>query len=262
MNILVTGGNGYIGSGLVENLSKKHYVTNLNRQILDLTNLDHLSKWIKNQYFDIVIHTAIKGGSRLSPDTSETLDHNIMMYINLLQCKKHFKKFINIGSGAEVHDTESFYGLSKKIITKSLEDKDQYYTLRVYGLFDHKELSTRFIKSNLNRYLSYDDIIIYHNKYMDFIYWDDFYSIVEYYIENNDLPKIIDCVYEDKYTLLDIANIINGLDNYKVKISNQKKSDKSYIGTYHGLGLKQIGLHEGIKLTYRKLKNEKNMVRS
>jgi hypothetical protein len=57
--------------------------------------------------------------------------------------------------------------------------------------------------------------------------------------------------------MLDIINIINGLDSYKVDI-NFKNNDFSsnYIGDFIDLGLKYIGLEQGIRNVYNKLKNE------
>jgi hypothetical protein len=40
----------------------------------------------------------------------------------------------------------------------------------------------------------------------------------------------------------------------------QSGMDNDYIGHYDNINLPFIGLEEGIKLTYREMKNEKNMV--
>jgi hypothetical protein len=57
--------------------------------------------------------------------------------------------------------------------------------------------------------------------------------------------------------MLDIINIINKMDSYKVDI-NFKHSNfgVNYIGDFTDLGLKYIGLEQGIKNVYNKLKNE------
>jgi hypothetical protein len=58
-----------------------------------------------------------------------------------------------------------------------------------------------------------------------------------------------------KYKLTDIAKIINNLDNYKVEIKLGNTPGKSYIGFWRGLPIKIIGLEQGIKETYNKLKH-------
>jgi nucleoside-diphosphate-sugar epimerase len=254
-NILITGSNGYIGSQLTQTLSTKYNCIGINRLNFDLTDNYETKKWFNNQFFDIIIHTAIKGGSRLTVDNYTVIDHNIKMYLNLLDCKDHYNKFINIGSGAELWSPFSPYGLSKRAIFESIQDKNNFYSLRIFGLFNSKEINTRFIKSNLYRYINKQNLLIFKNKFMDFIYWDDFIEIIKHYIDYTILPKNIDCVYEKKYTLLDIAHIINSLSNIKVEIDIIENSniDTPYTGCYNDLSLTFKGLHKGIVETYNEL---------
>jgi nucleoside-diphosphate-sugar epimerase len=254
-NILITGSNGYIGSNLISSLDASYSISVLNRSILDLTDSYLVKQWFQNQFFDIVIHTAIRGGSRLNTDDGRVIDDNIKMYFNLLDCQDHYNKFINIGSGAELCSPFSPYGLSKRAIFESIQDKNNFYSLRIFGLFNAKELHTRFIKANIYRYMSKQNLIIFKNKLMDFIYWDDFMKIVQYYIDTTIVPKNIDCVYKHKYSLLDIANIINNLSPSMVDIEiiEDTKIDTPYTGCYNDLSLSFKGLHTGIFETYKEL---------
>lgn len=263
MNILITGANGYVGSNLYRYLNNKYQITTITRQDFDLINREQTKNWFDGKFFDVIIHTAIKGGSRLKEDDCSILDDNINMYYNLLSCKQHYNKFINIGSGAEIYNPNSFYGLSKKIINHSILDKPNFYTLRIYGLFNENEINTRFIKSNILRYINKENIIVYKNRLMDFIYFDDFTKIIETYIDNDSLNKEIDCVYTKKYSLLDIASFINRLDNYTVDIEIVESTmDYDYIGTSapSNICANFTGLEQGIINSYRKIKNEKDMV--
>ena len=65
MNILITGGNGYIAKSLANNLNN---VTSITRKDFDLTDRHATDKWFEEKYFDVIIHTAVKGGSRLLVD--------------------------------------------------------------------------------------------------------------------------------------------------------------------------------------------------
>lgn len=261
-NILLTGSNGYIAKGIYDYLGLKYNIIKINRNIFDLTNYEFTKDWFKQTdlYFDVIIHTAISGGNRLVTESSETLDNNLRMYLNLLEFRSRYDKFINMGSGAE-YNLDSFYGLSKKVIDRSMYDKNKFYNLRIYGLFDHKETDRRFIKSNIQRYINQENIIIHSNKYMDFIYFPDFIQIIRTYIESSDLPKTFDCVYDNKYSLIDIAQIINKLDRHSVDIEIKNSiNDSDYIGSYYNLNIPYLGLAQGILQTYRKIKDEKNMV--
>lgn len=260
--ILITGGNGYIAKSLYHKLPDTYQIECISRKNFDLTDSYATQQWFYNKYYDVVIHTAIKGGNRLIIEDHSILEDNIRMYLNLLQCSNNYNKFINIGSGAETINPPSFYGMSKKMIDYSVSNRDNFFNIRIYAIFDENELDRRFIKSNLYRYLNKKSLIIYQNKLMDFIYMDDFIQIINKYISIDNLPKSIDCVYKQKYSLLDISNIINNLDDYNVSINIENNiNDKSYIGDYYNLGIDYIGLEQGIQITYRKLKNEKSMVR-
>ena len=180
------------------------------------------------------------------------MDINLVMYYNLLQHKSHYTKLIHFGSGAEIYNSDLPYGLSKKIIANSISEIENFYNIRIYGVFDENELETRFIKSNIKRYINKQHIEIYQNKHMDFFYMKDLISLVNFYIlNNNDLPKEIDCVYSESKTLYHIANIINKLDEYQVEIKiNKPGLGKEYIGKFTDLGLNYIGLEKGIKNVY------------
>jgi GDP-L-fucose synthase len=255
MKILITGGNGYIAKSLYNSLKNKHNITCITRQDLDLTSFKEMNKFFRDKYFDVVIHCAVQGGSRLREDLYKDMDVNLTMYYNLLHHRFCYNKLIHFGSGAEISNPESPYGLSKKVITNSISEIENFYNIRVFAVFDENELDTRFIKSNLKKYINREPIEIYQNKYMDFFYMEDLVSLVEFYILNENPPKEIDCVYPESKTLHHIANMINKLDEYKVEIKiNEPELGKEYIGKFADLGLEYIGLEKGIENVYNKLK--------
>lgn len=258
MKILITGGNGYIAKSLFKGLwvgSSRPDIATITRQDFDLTSREATGQWFTNKFFDVVIHTAISGGSRLKPDTWEDMDNNLKMYYNLLNCRNKFKKLIHFGSGAEIYNSESPYGLSKKVIAKSISGIDNFYNIRIFGVFDENEWDTRFIKANLKRYINKEPIQIHQDKYMDFFYMKDLVSLVEYYIHNNNLPKEIDCTYENHFSLYDVGNFINSLDAHKVDIIFKEKGlALDYTGKSNKL-LDYIGLEKGIQEVYNKLTN-------
>ena len=184
--ILLTGSNGYISKSILSSFNNTDYdITKLNRSNFDLTDENSLKKWIDDKYFDVVIHTAIEGGNRLKQDDGNTLYRNILMYDNLLDCKNHYKKFITFGSGAEFSNPKSPYGLSKRIIADSINQNDNFYNLRIWGVFDENEDDRRFIKSNIRRYINKEPMLVSSNKKMDFIFMQDLIHIIKSYIEND-----------------------------------------------------------------------------
>lgn len=257
MRILITGANGYIGKSLNSALKDKYDVTAVSRSNFDLTNPVAISKFFASRKnFDVVIHCAAAGGSRLVSDTWEVADTNLIMYYNLVQYhNKNYAKLIHFGSGAEVHAPNEPYGFSKVVIKKSIQQRDGFYNFRIYGLFDENEAATRFIKAGIENYKNNNPIIVHENKLMDFFYMEDLVKLVDYYMTTSNPPKEIDCSYGDYLSLQELAAIINNLDEHKVDIKVETQNYKtSYVGTYTSLPLTYVGLIEGIKKTYNKIK--------
>ena len=230
LKILVTGSSGYIGSSLCEFLEDKGYnVTRLNRPVCNLLNKKEVDNYFNNVEYDVLIHTAVVGGSRLKQEDETIISDNLEMFCNLLRHRKRYGKFIHFGSGAQ-YLSNTFYGLSKKAIETIVNKLDLFYNINIYGLFSDTESDTRFIKANIKRALSGEDIIIHKNKKMDFFHMKDLLKLVEYYIANDTLEKNIDCSYKTSLTLLEIANIIKLRCNPAVDIKIIDSGYEEYSG--------------------------------
>lgn len=253
MKILLTGGDGYIAKSLYNNLNTKYEITTVNRKSFDMTNFRLMNKFLKDKYFDVVIHCAVTGGNRLKQDSYKEMDANLLMYYNLLQHKDHYRKLINFGSGAEITATNTPYGLSKKIICDSILEIENFFNIRIFAVFDQNEWDTRFIKANIRRYINKQPLIVHENKKMDFFYMPDLLKLVEFYINTSTPPKAIDCTYEKTYTLLEVASFINSLDTHKCEINIEKDTiGLDYSGVHTSL-LDYIGLKKGIENVFRHL---------
>jgi len=259
MRILITGGSGYVARSLNQMLKSTYDVTTISRTNFSLSNSIALSKFFQSRKpFDVVIHCAVAGGSRLREDDHNVLDTNLSMYYNLLANKQYYKKFIHFGSGAELYAKDTPYGLSKSVISESILTKDDFYNLRIFGVFDENELDTRFIKASIKRYLKKEPIQVYQDRYMDFIYMPDLVRVVVHYI-NNTPSKEVDCCYKECNSLSSIANYINTLGDYKVGVKVGEGVFDNYIGKSPcQLPIEFIGLKQGIVNTYNRLKNEAN----
>jgi nucleoside-diphosphate-sugar epimerase len=265
-SILFTGSKGYIARNIASRL-KNCNITLTDRTILNPLESNEVNSFFKGKYFDVVFHTAIKGGTRLANDEENYVYQNCLMHFNILKNEKSFGKYISFGSGAELdRDTnvnenscsltslpQDPYGMSKILIALSGEHHEKFYNIRIFNIFNEDELPTRMIKSNLFRYINHEDMIIHQDKLMDFMYFDDFMNIINYYIDENYCPKTINCSYKEKYLLTDIAKIINNLGDHRVniKILNEEIAN-SYIGKYEldRYNIKVDGLISGIEKCY------------
>lgn len=273
MNILITGSTGFIGRNLSMQLSQKfgHNITCLNRTNCDLLDPESVNKFLNSQsrVYDLVLHTAIEGGRRNIPDSENLVYHNLLMLYNLLSNQQYFQCLVSFGSGAELdrrydinqHAINRYpidpYGLSKNVIDKLCAAEPKLCNLRIFNCFGIDEKPDRMIRGNIIRYLNKEDIILYENKLMDFFYIDDLTILIQSFIEHNYFPKSFDCCYPDKYSLLEIAELINNLDDHKVNIiNNSTQLGKEYIGLAAKTNINYIGLNQAIKNMYHIYKEQ------
>jgi GDP-L-fucose synthase len=257
MRILITGTNGYIGKSLHTALKDKYDVTAITRNSFDLTDAVAMHKFFQSrQNFDVVLHCAVAGASNPRSEDWSIADTNLTIYYNLLQHKDHFARLIHFGSGAETYLPDTPYGYSKKVIAKSILNQDNFYNIKIFGVFDENELDTRFIKANLIRYIKKEPMQIHKDRVMDFFYMQDLVKVVDYYMNEKDPPKEFDCVYEDKCTLGGIATMINNCSYPdEVEIQIQEEGFDLYMSKYRDpLPIELMGLAQGIKNVYNKLK--------
>ena len=81
MKILITGSNGYIGSSVSDYLEDRgHQVFRLNRSVCDLSDKQQVDNYFKDFSCDVVIHTAVVGGSRLYQETESIISDNMEMF--------------------------------------------------------------------------------------------------------------------------------------------------------------------------------------
>ena len=252
MKILVTGKNGYLGKSILNKLTGYDLV-GVGREDFDLSDREETKKYFKGKYFDVIIHTANVGGSRLIKDTSEVLFKNISMFNNLASMKHKYTRLISFGSGAERMYPTDPYGLSKSVINSFIKSEDNFTNIRIFGVFDENEWDTRFIKSNIKRYINKEPLVIHQNKFMDFIYMDDLIKLIEYSITNPHY-KLLEANYVQPYSLLDIALFINELSTHRCDIDIKEKGmADAYTGALNQLKLPYIGMEKALKRVYEAL---------
>ena len=143
MNILVTGGSGFLGSHLVEELLKKnHKITVLDKNLptfkfnkkikffkSDLLD-KNIQRAVKNQ--DVIFHYAgISGICESMLDPKTTADYNIIGTIRLLEqsVKFNIKRFIFASTVYVNSEQGSFYKSSKRASEDFVEEYKKRYNL-------------------------------------------------------------------------------------------------------------------------------------
>ena len=209
---------------------------------------------------------------RTKEETSEVFYKNILMLENLLHFADKFKMIINFDSAA-IYDRSTdilnrsendlytiptdYYGFSKYVIYQRSKQYNHFYNLRIFNIFHRNEEPDRFIKSCFLAKQNNTKVTIFDNKYFDFVYEDDFISIIKYYCDNHENPeklvKTINISYDDKYTLYDIAKLILPEEQIIV-LNNELKNN--YCGNNNllkSLPLSILGLENSLVLYKNKL---------
>ena len=244
--ILITGGNGFIGSNL-----KGDY--KISRNDCDLTDYNKTHSIFKNYSPNTVIHTAAKHGSsiKMRSNFSEYLNNNIMTDINVIKiCNdldvenllmmstiSSFRKDTKYPMTEEYFEgdvNESFFGYnySKKIcvgLCKSyqLDYNKNYKSVflgNVYGpnnkFNDNATVISNLIYKFVEANKKNTDVKLFGNgnNTRNFIYVDDLNYIFEKIIldKNIKTPIIISSPYETK--IKDLVEIIVDEINFKGKV--------------------------------------------
>ena len=231
--IFLTGVSGFVGKSIFKKLSKKYDIYAPERKDLDLLNLNQLKVLISDQKFDWIINCAVKGGRRTKKDTSEDFFNNIASLDNLLNFVNSECKLITFSSGAEFHKQNDFYGLSKKICSSIIKDKQNIKNLRIYNIFGELGMKDSFVYSTIEKALKEEDVVIWEDIEFDIYYIQDLINLIELLIENNTKEyQEIDCVYPIKYKLSDIATLIKKLCKSDSNIKIGKEGSMSYTGNF------------------------------
>lgn len=281
MKILVTGAGGFIGSFLVKSLKKdKHQVCAATRDILDFRDSEKVATFLEKNRFDVVLHTAVRGGRRTRADTAEDFYQNLLMFENLYMNKDKYSLMINFASGAEFGRTQNinqaqtedlykilpcdYYGASKNLIAKKILQTEDMVNLRIFNCFSEDELKDRMIRASCERHINKAPIIVHQNKMMDFFYIEDLYRVVQHYIKNFNsimLPRDLNLVYVEKVDLLSVAKTINSLTNHRVEIIiNDEMSSGAYTGSgtkLEDLKINLLGLRLGVEHVYKTLRERR-----
>lgn len=234
-NIFVTGGTGYIGRNLREYLKTNYTIFSPTHVELELQNVADVEKYFQTHNVDTVIHAAVVGGSRKEEEVENSLEINLRMLFNILRCRRYFRKFIHLGSGAE-YDTSrpcvrikeidfdsrvphDAYGFYKYLATKQSETIPGAVNLRIFGLFGQGEdYCFRFISNAICRNLYGMPITIRQNVFFDYVYIKDFIRIVEYFISHQARYPCYNIGTGKRIDLLKIAKKINTITDQPSKI--------------------------------------------
>jgi nucleoside-diphosphate-sugar epimerase len=177
MKVCVLGSNGFIGKNLIASHPDWIGVT---RKEVDLTIQKDVDTFFEENRFDVVIHCAVIGGSRLQIDTAEVGYKNLLMFENVVRHLPKIGKLIYFSSGASKRGNPPSdpYGFSKWIIDKRIASLgDNVYSLCIWGCYGPGELESRFSAICKNK----GHVLIQKDRYFDFVDVAKVVRVVEKY---------------------------------------------------------------------------------
>lgn len=235
MKIFLTGGAGFIGRNIKEQLGHAYEIISPTHEELDLTDSQAVYDFLKSNPVDIVIHTANIGGTRKQQNVFGITHVNLKMFFNLVRAKPFFKRLINLGSGAEYNKQQPLvkiketdfdstvpndeYGLYKYVCSQYAAKVDYITHLRLFAVFGkYEDYQIRFISNAICRALLQAPITMRQNLMFDYIFIDDFIRILERCIEKKPTETFINIGRGEAIDLKTLADKILREIGYEVPI--------------------------------------------
>lgn len=191
--VCVLGANGFVGKNLVRNTDW----VGVTRQDVDLTDQKSVQEYFDKHDYDVVIHCAVIGGSRLKQDNSEVIYKNLLMFENVVRTFKGKMIYFSSGAALRGNPPTDPYGFSKWLIDKRIETIPDAYSLRIWGCYGPGELPTRFSAVCKNE----GHVVIERDRYFDFVDVEHVKEVVHKYVVGDCTDKEFNLVYPEKLLL-------------------------------------------------------------
>jgi nucleoside-diphosphate-sugar epimerase len=200
MKIFLTGGSGFIGRNILEQLGDKYEFLAPSHSELELLDEQAVENYLKDRNVDIVIHAANRGGNRKTLDLTRIVPENLRVFFNLVRCKPYYKHMLFLGSGAEYGKQRDLakiseddfgkvvpaddYGFYKYVCSQYINEVDFITNLRIFGIYGkYEDADIRFISQTLCKAIYDLPIVMHQNVVFDYVYIEDFVRILDHFIQ-------------------------------------------------------------------------------
>ena len=244
-NILLTGGSGFIGKNLYEQLRDRYNIFAPRHKELDILDFESLHQYVQENEISVVIHAAVHVPAFNGYD--KEFFNDMQMFWNLEKMSRDLDRIVYFGSGAEFdkrydirnvveeqfgeHIPVSEYGLAKYTMNRIARTSNNIYNLRLFGVFGKYELWQIKFLSNLCCKAVYGlPLTIRKDCYFNFLYIDDLVKITDSFININPDFHDYNACHDNEYLLSDLAKMIveiSGKQLDVVMLSDERNLDYS-----------------------------------
>ena len=234
--ILIVGGTGFIGRNLKEYLVKqdKYKVLSPTRQELDLLDEKNVEHYFETHSVDVVFHCAIFV-ARNEVEKNRIIENDLRMFYNLEKFHEKYRKMIYIGSGAEYakqvdiscakeEDIEKKipndpYGFAKYVIGKSIDQSQNIYNFRIWGLYGkYEDWWSTFISSCCCKAIKGYPLSIRQDVFFDYLWVEDFCNVLEWTIDHELSYHTYNAGSGNRVRLYEIAEYIKQISKKELDI--------------------------------------------
>ncbi len=235
--VLLTGGSGFIGRNIKEQLGKVYELLAPSSKELDLLHMDAVGKYIRQYKITDIIHTAVYNQRRRDINPQIDLSCNLRMFYNLIEYAGEIDKIIYFGSGAEYdkrYPIQNFkeedfgrripnlndYSLSKYIMNLEARKSNNIYNLRLFGVYGRYENHKACFPSHLClSALKGKTLTIRQNCIFDFLYVDDLITSVKWVLENKPQYQDYNVCTASPIELLKMAEIVKDISGQQIEVA-------------------------------------------
>jgi GDP-L-fucose synthase len=260
MNVLLTGGSGFIGRNILELMGDRYNLIAPSHRELDLLQENQVEGFLRDNRIDVVVHSAVKPAHRNAKDFTNIFYSDARMFFNLCRCASRYEKMIVLSSGA-TYDircslekvTEDFYdrsvpadehGFFRYVSAKYIEAASNIIELRIFSIFGkHEDYAIRFISNAICKALFDLPITLKQNRLFDYLYVDDFMPILDFFIQNRPRHKAYNVTPDHAIELHTLAEKIRSVSGKDLPIVvGQQGMGLAYSGDNSRLRTEMTGL--------------------
>ena len=265
--LLITGGNGFIGSFLRNHYTNQYTIYAPGHSVLDLTNPQSVNRFFEQHHVDYVIHCALSGRDRINAVDPALATANLEMFNNLWRNRHHFSKLINMGTGNEFdtstnidcahedalydHLPEASYGYAKNLVARLCNSTPGFVNLRLFGVFHHSENDKRFFKRLINA-TDASPFRIFQDHYFDFVNIQDLAQVIDAVLTGQINDHDLNIVYEQKRLLSEHAYMFAEIHRIpQNRIIVEHRGSNNFTGNHARISEYQfqfVGLEQGLQL--------------